>query len=96
MSTEPGPTSPRKRKYVLRPAGCGGRRRLDLGRIARALHGRSREELIREAAYARAALRGFSGGDPVADWLAAEREVDARLRDEGRRELDAAPGPRLD
>jgi len=37
-----------------------------------------RQRLIAEAAYLRAAARGFEGGDPVQDWLAAEREI-ARL-----------------
>lgn len=32
--------------------------------------------LIRENAYARAQRRGFVGGNPFEDWLAAEREVD--------------------
>jgi len=35
---------------------------------------------IAEAAYLRAEQRGFQGGDPVADWLAAEAEVDAAPR----------------
>ncbi len=35
-----------------------------------------RYRLIAEAAYRRAEERGFVGGDPVADWLEAEREVD--------------------
>ncbi len=38
-----------------------------------------RHALIAESAYLRAAARGFTGGDPVADWLASEREVDALL-----------------
>jgi predicted nucleic acid-binding Zn-ribbon protein len=36
--------------------------------------------MIAEAAYFRAAARGFRGGDPVGDWLAAENEVNAQLR----------------
>jgi hypothetical protein len=36
--------------------------------------------LIAEAAYFRAEARGFAGGDPVRDWLAAEAEVDAVLQ----------------
>jgi hypothetical protein len=36
-----------------------------------------REEMIAVAAYYRAEHRGFDGGDPVADWLAAEAEIDA-------------------
>lgn len=31
---------------------------------------------IAEAAYYRAERRGFQGGCPVEDWLAAEREID--------------------
>ena len=38
-----------------------------------------RRAMIAENAYLRAAARGFRGGDPVADWLASERDVDALL-----------------
>lgn len=38
-----------------------------------------RRQQIAEAAYFRAVSRGFEGGDPVADWLDAEREVDLLL-----------------
>lgn len=38
-----------------------------------------RQRMIAETAYFRALQRGFSGGDAVEDWLAAEREVDERL-----------------
>lgn len=38
-----------------------------------------RRRLIAEAAYLRAEARGFVGGDPTDDWLAAEHEVDARI-----------------
>lgn len=38
-----------------------------------------RQRMIAEAAYFRALQRGFSGGDSVEDWLAAEHEVDERL-----------------
>jgi hypothetical protein len=34
--------------------------------------------MIAEAAYLRAAQRGFNT-DPVADWLASEKDVDALL-----------------
>jgi hypothetical protein len=37
--------------------------------------------MIAEAAYFRAAKRGFEGGDPAVDWVEAEIEVDARLRE---------------
>lgn len=42
-----------------------------------------RWQMIAEAAYHRSRERDFKGGDDVADWLAAEAEVDARLRAEG-------------
>ncbi len=38
-----------------------------------------RHAMIAECAYFRAAARGFTGGDAVADWLASECEVDALL-----------------
>lgn len=39
-----------------------------------------RHEMISTAAYFRAEQRGFCGGDSLDDWLAAEAEVDGRLR----------------
>ena len=38
-----------------------------------------RHSMIAESAYRRAERRGFTGGDPVADWLDSEKEVDALL-----------------
>ena len=38
-----------------------------------------RRQLIAQAAYFRALSRGFEGGDPVADWLEAEQEVDQAI-----------------
>ena len=38
-----------------------------------------RHRMIAEAAYFRAYERGFTGGDPVADWIEAERNVDRQL-----------------
>lgn len=38
-----------------------------------------RSRMIAEAAYYRAQNRGFDNGDSVDDWIAAEREIDARL-----------------
>ena len=40
---------------------------------------RERRRMIAEAAYFRAEKRGFSG-DPVADWIEAEAEIDRELR----------------
>jgi hypothetical protein len=38
----------------------------------------TRHRMIAEAAYQRAAQRGFQGGSALADWLAAEAEIDAQ------------------
>lgn len=38
-----------------------------------------RWRMVAEAAYLRAEKRGFSGGNPTDDWLAAEAEVDRIL-----------------
>ncbi|MFQ5635661.1 MAG: DUF2934 domain-containing protein [Gammaproteobacteria bacterium] len=38
-----------------------------------------RHRLIAETAFLKAERRGFSGGDPVEDWLEAEEEVDESL-----------------
>ncbi len=42
-----------------------------------------RHQMINVAAYYLAEQRGFSGGDPVADWLAAEARIDAMLKKAG-------------
>jgi hypothetical protein len=42
-------------------------------------NGLDRESMIAVAAYYIAEHRGFDGGDPLADWLAAEAEIDAAL-----------------
>jgi outer membrane murein-binding lipoprotein Lpp len=39
-----------------------------------------RRQMVAEAAYFRAEKRGF-GVDPVADWIEAEIEIDARVRE---------------
>ena len=41
--------------------------------------GMDREGMISVAAYFRAEHRGFGGDDALADWLAAEAEIDAML-----------------
>lgn len=40
----------------------------------------TRRRMIAEEAYLLAERRGFERGDPLDDWLQAEREVDERLR----------------
>lgn len=52
---------------------------------ARAVSKEQRRRMIADAAYFRAERRGFVGGDPVADWLEAEAEIDASLRGRGSR-----------
>jgi hypothetical protein len=44
-----------------------------------AIDAAGRHSLIAEAAYLRAAGRGFNGGCAVTDWLEAERDVDGQL-----------------
>jgi hypothetical protein len=39
----------------------------------------ARQAMIAEAAYYIAEKRGFQGGDPVSDWLAAQREIADRF-----------------
>jgi hypothetical protein len=53
--------------------------------------------MIGEAAYLRAAQRGFAPGGEVGDWLAAEREVLGALEAcaLGRRPDEEIPGPEL-
>ena len=43
------------------------------------LSAEERERMIAEAAYFRAMQRGFTGGNPQDDWLAAEREINRLL-----------------
>jgi hypothetical protein len=38
-----------------------------------------RQQMICEAAYFMAKNRGFMGGNPMDDWLAAEAEIDKQL-----------------
>jgi len=47
---------------------------------AASVSGEDRRAMIAESAYLRAERRGFAPGHEVADWLAAEQEVDALLR----------------
>lgn len=46
---------------------------------AAAMSAESRHKMIQIAAYYRAERRNFQGGDPVADWLSGEKEVDKIL-----------------
>lgn len=44
----------------------------------------ARSEMIEKAAYLRAEKRNFQNGDPVADWLSCEKEIDALLSKDAR------------
>lgn len=61
------PARPRKSAAAATPAGTK-------------LTPEARHALIAQSAYLRAERRGFAAGQEVADWLAAEEEVDALLR----------------
>ncbi len=50
------------------------------GTECRGIDANERHQMIARAAYYRAAQRGFSEDGALADWLAAEREVDALLQ----------------
>jgi len=41
----------------------------------------TRHKMIEEGAYYRALRRGFQGGDPFADWIEAEQEINTQLRE---------------
>jgi hypothetical protein len=49
----------------------------------RTLSESERRHMIAEAAYYLAENRGFADGDPMRDWIAAEAQIEAQLR-EGR------------
>jgi len=54
-----------------------------------------RQRMIAEAAYFRALERGFAGGDPVDDWLAAEREISRALPSPQRQKEEQAAYEKL-
>ena len=68
-----GKTAPRDAKRQISGA-AGAASPTDL-----AVGPEERYQMIAEAAYYRAQQRGFSGGDPIQDWLEAEAEVAMRL-----------------
>jgi len=78
MSTTPS-TAPPKRSRTTRTAtpGTGAQDAPTTG--GPVVTGDIRRALIAETAYLRAERRGFQGGDPVADWLESEKEVDLLL-----------------
>lgn len=54
-----------------------------------------RRRMIEQAAYFRAQQRGFSGGDPLEDWLAAEREINRMLPNPQQQKLELAAYQKL-
>lgn len=54
-----------------------------------------RERMIAEAAYFRAMQRGFSSGDPLDDWLGAEREISRLLPGPQQQKAEVAAYERL-
>ena len=54
-------------------------KKFDKNEAAANISSDERREMIAKAAFIKAEQRGFSGGNPVDDWLAAETEVDALL-----------------
>lgn len=48
-----------------------------MNNISKTFTSEQRQHMIETAAYYRAQKRGFSDGDPVADWVAAEKEIEA-------------------
>lgn len=69
---EPAAATARKSPPRARAAGSG-----PVGRPP--VSTEERERMIALAAYLRAEQRGFVGGDPMQDWLAAEIEIDTML-----------------
>lgn len=67
-----------QRATVLRSPAA---RRRGAPTLAAAITPEQRYRLIAEAAYHRAQQRGFAAGGELQDWLEAEAEVDARLRE---------------
>lgn len=59
--------------------GRAPKRAVELPPPAATVSAEERRHMIAEAAYYRALDRNFQGGDPVTDWLVAEREINQRL-----------------
>jgi hypothetical protein len=80
--TQPQPSIRSKRARATKAATAKPRARpakTPVEAAAAPVSAEQRRAMIAEAAYLRAAERGFNGGDPVADWLESERAVDALL-----------------
>jgi hypothetical protein len=72
-------TSPAARKTQERKTAATPVKTVRKRAAATTVSAEERQRMIAEAAYLRAELRNFVGGDPVSDWLEAEADVNARL-----------------
>jgi hypothetical protein len=77
MPREKSPTSSTPRKRSARKAGAA--ESANAPSFSQFVGPEQRAALIAEAAFFRAEKRGFTPGHEVADWLAAESEVDSQL-----------------
>jgi len=78
-STEPTPKNQRARNGRKETAKTPRKSRTKSSDAPALVSSERRRSMIAEHAYLRAERRGFNAGDPVADWLDSEREVDALL-----------------
>lgn len=69
----------RGKKPAKATAAAASKSRAKASAPARQISADSRQQMIAKAAYLRAERRGFGSGDPLDDWLAAEREIDTLL-----------------
>jgi hypothetical protein len=82
MSSTPSTARPKRTRRASAegtPANSGSGSARPAKSSIRTVSAEQRHAMIAESAYRRAERRGFKSGDPVADWLESEREVDALL-----------------
>lgn len=78
-STEPTPKTPRSRARKEGGTKTPRKTKAASAKAPQMVSSEERRSMIEQAAYLRAERRGFQGGDPLADWLESEKEVDALL-----------------
>jgi hypothetical protein len=79
MGRTPSARKPKRTRSTATSDHQAAGKRRKTAAVAPTVWAEQRHALIAERAYRRAQQRGFKGGDPVEDWLASEREVDALL-----------------
>ncbi len=72
-----------RRSAAVAPSLVQGASDQDSARAAPVKQSDARHELIALQAYYLAEARGFTPGAEIADWLAAEAQVDSQLREMG-------------